>query len=287
MKVWQAGSHLTMQRGAEVNDWSWAQTARRVSTLARLTAPPGRSDASRDRLARRQTKRSRLSLAKLAIDDGISGGDLEALTLFGILFVVAGLANLLASMAQTYFTAGPGAHPRRPAQQALPPPAAALPRLLRAQPCRGGRQPPDNDVEALDQLVTDGVSASSRTRFCLHGGHPLRAGLAARLRRSLLPAKKKSTSVFRRRSSRASGRAERLTRHGDARRGHRRHVVQSFTRNRRTRAQTRIGEQPLPRLEPGDRRPERALLSRSSTSWRRWRRRPCSASAAGSRSRAR
>ena len=39
MKVWQAGSHLTMQRGAEVNDWSWAQTARRVSTLARLTAP--------------------------------------------------------------------------------------------------------------------------------------------------------------------------------------------------------------------------------------------------------
>ena len=39
MRVWQAGSHLTMQRGAEVKDWSWAQTVRRVSTLARLTVP--------------------------------------------------------------------------------------------------------------------------------------------------------------------------------------------------------------------------------------------------------
>ncbi len=39
MKVWQPGSHLTMQRGGEVSDWSWRQTARRMSVLARLTAP--------------------------------------------------------------------------------------------------------------------------------------------------------------------------------------------------------------------------------------------------------
>jgi hypothetical protein len=39
MRVWQPGSHLTMQRGAEVRDWSWHRTARRVSTLARLAKP--------------------------------------------------------------------------------------------------------------------------------------------------------------------------------------------------------------------------------------------------------
>ena len=32
VKVWQAGLHLTMQRGAEVNDWSRAQTTRRITT---------------------------------------------------------------------------------------------------------------------------------------------------------------------------------------------------------------------------------------------------------------
>src|SRR3989440_638504 len=39
MRVWQPGSHLTMQRGAEVDDWSWRRTRRRLATLARLTAP--------------------------------------------------------------------------------------------------------------------------------------------------------------------------------------------------------------------------------------------------------
>ena len=38
MKVWQPGSHLTMQRGAEVDDWSWRRTAHRIATLARLAA---------------------------------------------------------------------------------------------------------------------------------------------------------------------------------------------------------------------------------------------------------
>ena len=38
MRVWQPGGHLTMQRGAEVSDWSWRRTARRVSTLARFAS---------------------------------------------------------------------------------------------------------------------------------------------------------------------------------------------------------------------------------------------------------
>ena len=44
MKVWQAGSHLTDQRAAQVDDWSWAQTRRRLGMLVRLAGPyPGRT----------------------------------------------------------------------------------------------------------------------------------------------------------------------------------------------------------------------------------------------------
>src|ERR687892_645337 len=44
MKVWQAGSHLTEQRAATVEDWSWAQTRRRLGILVRLAGPyPGRT----------------------------------------------------------------------------------------------------------------------------------------------------------------------------------------------------------------------------------------------------
>src|SRR5207247_9460296 len=39
MRVWQPGGHLMSERGAKVDDWSWARTRRRVATLARLTAP--------------------------------------------------------------------------------------------------------------------------------------------------------------------------------------------------------------------------------------------------------
>ena len=39
MRVWQPGTHLTMSRGAKVEDWSWRRTARRFKTLARLAAP--------------------------------------------------------------------------------------------------------------------------------------------------------------------------------------------------------------------------------------------------------
>ena len=39
MKVWQPGGHLTQRRDApEIDDWSWARTVRRVSTLASCCA---------------------------------------------------------------------------------------------------------------------------------------------------------------------------------------------------------------------------------------------------------
>ena len=39
MRVWQPGSHLSAQRGAEVKDWSWQRTRRRLATLWRLASP--------------------------------------------------------------------------------------------------------------------------------------------------------------------------------------------------------------------------------------------------------
>ena len=39
MKVWQAGSHLTDERGARVEDWTWRQTRRRLGVLVRLARP--------------------------------------------------------------------------------------------------------------------------------------------------------------------------------------------------------------------------------------------------------
>ena len=39
MKVWQFGSHLTDERGARVEDWSWHQTRQRLRMLVRLARP--------------------------------------------------------------------------------------------------------------------------------------------------------------------------------------------------------------------------------------------------------
>ena len=39
MKVWQAGSHLSEERGGKVGDWSWRQTRRRIAMLVGLALP--------------------------------------------------------------------------------------------------------------------------------------------------------------------------------------------------------------------------------------------------------
>src|SRR5215210_9142185 len=96
MRVWQPGSHLTMQRGAEVADWSWRRTARRISTLARLASryKLRTSLAVASLLAATLTALAPPYLAKLALDDGIREGDLRTLALIVGFFLLAGVANL-------------------------------------------------------------------------------------------------------------------------------------------------------------------------------------------------
>jgi hypothetical protein len=39
MRVWQPGGHLMRDRGAQVEDWSWRRTRRRLGMLVRFTRP--------------------------------------------------------------------------------------------------------------------------------------------------------------------------------------------------------------------------------------------------------
>ena len=81
MRVHQPGSHLMQQRGAQVDDWSWARTARRIGVLvlAGEAATAARTTlAVVALLAATATALAPPYLAKIAIDDGIRQNDLDA-----------------------------------------------------------------------------------------------------------------------------------------------------------------------------------------------------------------
>jgi ABC-type multidrug transport system fused ATPase/permease subunit len=211
MKVWQPGTHLTMQRGAEVDDWSWRRTLRRVSTLARLTAPyKGRTAlAIISLLAATLTALAPPYLAKIAIDEGIRGRDLDLLTLTIGLMVLAGLASLIMSAAQTYFTGWTGERILADLRNKL---FRHLQRLSLGfyERNRAGViiSRLTNDVDALDQLVTDGVSSLLRNTLTLAGTTAILFYLDWRLALAtitVIPPLALATRWFRTRSSRAYG----------------------------------------------------------------------------------
>src|SRR4249920_1534800 len=106
MKVWQYSSHLTDERGARVDDWSWRQTRRRIGVLLRLARPYRARSALAVATLVAYTVVALLPpyLSKLAVDDGIQARDLETLSLVVAAFLVAGVAAFFLSGAQTYFT---------------------------------------------------------------------------------------------------------------------------------------------------------------------------------------
>jgi len=172
MRVWQPGGHLTQQRGAKVDDWSRARTARRVKTLAKLAAPYKKQTALAliSLLAATATALAPPYLAKLAIDDGIREDDLRALTIIVGLFVVAGVLSLVTSSAQTYFTGWTGERILADLRNLL---FRHLQRLSLGfyERNRAGViiSRITNDVEALDQLVTDGVTTLVQSTLFLLG----------------------------------------------------------------------------------------------------------------------
>ena len=176
--AWQA-THLTARaaRRAKVgSDWSWQRTRR-----------AGASRRSRRALTARRTRRARRSrsapcsprratalappyLAKLAIDDGIRDGDCTRARWIVVAFVVAGLGDLVTSAAQTYFTGWTGERILADLRNKL---FRHLQRLSLGfyERNRAGViiSRLTNDVEALDQLVTDGVTTLVQNTLMLVG----------------------------------------------------------------------------------------------------------------------
>jgi ABC-type multidrug transport system fused ATPase/permease subunit len=209
VRVWQPGSHLTRARDVQVDDWSWQRTARRISTLARLTAPYKLRTtlAVLSLLAATLTALAPPYLAKLAVDDGIGERDLQALTTIVVLFIVAGIANLLTSSAQTYFTGWTGERILADLRNRL---FRHLQRLSLGyfERNRAGVTISrlTNDVDALDQLVTDGLTTLVQNTLLLVGSAIVLFLLDWRLALATLaviPAMALATAIFRIRSSRA------------------------------------------------------------------------------------
>ncbi len=172
MRVWQFSSHLLDERGARVDDWSWRQTRRRIRVLLRLAKPyRGRSALAVVTLVA-YTAVALLPpyLAKIAVDDGIEEQDLRTLSLVVAAFVATGIAAFALSSAQTYFTGWVG-------ERALADLRIKLFRHLQRlslgyyERNRTGAivSRITNDVEALDQLVTDGISSLVQNSLVLVG----------------------------------------------------------------------------------------------------------------------
>jgi ABC-type multidrug transport system fused ATPase/permease subunit len=211
VRVWQPGSHLTMRRGeiAEVDDWSWARTVRRVSTLVSLTKPYKLQTtlAGISLLAATLTALAPPYLAKLAVDDGIRQEDFTALTWIVVAFIGAGVASLVTSSAQTYFTGWTGERILADLRNRL---FRHLQRLSLGyyERNRAGViiSRLTNDVDALDQLVTDGVTTLVQSTLFLFGTAIILFFLDWRLALATLavmPLMAIATALFRARSSRA------------------------------------------------------------------------------------
>jgi ATP-binding cassette subfamily B protein len=209
VKVWQPGSHLTMQRGGEVADWSWRRTARRVSTLARLAAPYKLRTtlAVATLLAATFTSLAPPYLAKLALDDGIREQNYSKLVFIVVAFLVAGVLNWVTSALQTYFTGWTGERILADLRNTL---FRHLQRLSLGffERNRAGViiSRLTNDVEALDQLVTDGVTSLFQNTLILVGSAAILFWLDWRLALATLavfPLMTVATAVFRIISARA------------------------------------------------------------------------------------
>jgi ATP-binding cassette subfamily B protein len=209
MRVWQPGSHLMAERGSKVDDWSWRQTRRRLATLWELTRPyKTRTILSVvSLLAATATALAPPFLSKYAVDDGIRQHDLQKLWWIVGAFLFAGLANWGMSYVQTYLTGWVGERMLADLRNKL---FSHLQRLSLGyfERNRAGViiSRLTNDVEALDQLVTDGVTTLVQSTLTLLGTAILLFVLDWRLALATLaviPFMSIATIVFRVHSTRA------------------------------------------------------------------------------------
>ena len=209
MKVYQAGQIGERVSRSQIEDWSWARTARRVAVLVRL-ARPYRGRVIGGVAALLVATAASLAppwLAKIAIDEGIQGDDLRLLAWVVVAFLGAGLVAWLAGVAQVYLTSWVGERVLADLRLRL---FRHLGRLSLGfyERNRTGAiiSRLTNDVEALDQLVTEGVTSLVQNTLVLFGSAVILFVLDWRLALATLavfPLMAVATSIFRRRSSRA------------------------------------------------------------------------------------
>ena len=197
------------ERGAVVDDWSWRQTRRRFGTLVRLTRPyKTRTLLSIvSLLLATATALAPPFLSKYALDEGILANNTTKLVLIVIAFVLAGLLNWGMSYAQTYLTGWVGERIIADLRNRL---FNHLQRLSLGffERNRAGViiSRLTNDVEAIDQLVTDGVTSLVQNSLMLLGTAILLFVLDWRLALATLiviPFMSVGTIIFRKRSARA------------------------------------------------------------------------------------
>ncbi|HEX3225727.1 MAG TPA: ABC transporter ATP-binding protein [Gaiellaceae bacterium] len=209
MRVHQPGGHLMQQRGAEVEDWSWAKTRRRLGLLWRLTKPYRRRTAFSvfSLLAATATALAPPYLAKYALDDAVNGNGGTRLVVVVVIFVAAGLANWAMYYLETYMTGWVGERILADLRMHL---FSHLQKLSLGffERNRAGViiSRLTNDVEAIDQLVTDGVTSLVQNVLTLVGTAVILFVLDWRLALAtcaVIPMMSVATAIFRKRNARA------------------------------------------------------------------------------------
>jgi ATP-binding cassette, subfamily B, bacterial len=209
MRVHQAGGHLMQERGAQVDDWSWNRTRRRIGLLWHLTQPyRGRTAWSvLSLLTATATALAPPYLAKVALDDAVKNGGGTAIYVVVGIFVAVGLANCVMTYVETYLTGWVGERILADLRIRL---FGHLQRLSLGfyERNRAGViiSRLTNDVEAIDQLVTDGVTTLVQSTLMLAGTAVILFVLDWRLALAtcaVIPLMSIGTVIFRTRSSRA------------------------------------------------------------------------------------
>jgi ATP-binding cassette subfamily B protein len=207
--VHQPGGYLTRQRGAQVEDWSWNTTRRRLGVLWRLTKPYRfRTFLSVfSLLAATATALAPPLLAKYALDDAINDKTGTQLVVVVSLFVALALANWGMTYVETYMTGWVGERILADLRSQLFAHLQSLSLGFYEQNRAGvliSRM--TNDVEAIDQLVTDGVTTLAQSTLLLSGTAFLLLVLDPRLALATLiviPFMVLASALFRSRSARA------------------------------------------------------------------------------------
>ena len=209
MRVHQPGGSLLRHGRPEVEDWSWNSTRRRLGVLWRLTKPYRLRTffSVFSLLAATATALAPPFLAKYALDDALHDTTGQKLVLIVAIFVAAGLANWGMNYVETYMTGWVGERILADLRKQL---FGHLQKLSLGfyERNRAGVliSRTTNDVEAIDQLVTDGVTTLAQSTLTLGGTAVLLFVLDWQLALATLaviPLMSVATALFRVRSARA------------------------------------------------------------------------------------